>query len=115
MANAENGVPANPYPHVWGAEEAFRTGQRAEQARRDASSAQRSAAHSLDNSAASHDRTAKAYEEAAKHSVLAEDEYRQHAARHREYARDDRLMAVRLRRMAEDGWTGNADEPGHRR
>jgi hypothetical protein len=110
MGSADHGHRGESYPQAFGAEEAFRTGQRVEQARRDARSAQRSAAQSLDKSADSHVRTATSYDEAAKHSVLSRDEYQQHAARHREIAREDRRMAERLRRMAEGGPVGDAGE-----
>jgi hypothetical protein len=63
----------------------------------------------MDKSADSHERTAKAYEEAAEHSVLSKDEYLRHAARHRDYAREDRRMAERLRRMADSGEPDDGD------
>ncbi|WP_082974968.1 hypothetical protein [Mycobacterium sp. 1245805.9] len=64
----------------------------------------------MDKSADSHERTAKAYEEAAEHSVFSKDEYRKHAARHRDFAREDRRMAKRLRRMADGGRATDADD-----
>jgi hypothetical protein len=60
----------------------------------------------MERSAASQDRVAKAYEEVAAHNQR-RDEYLKHAARHREFAQEDRLMAEGLRRMAESDWTGN--------
>jgi hypothetical protein len=53
------------------------------------------------NSANSQDRTAKALEEAAEYFIHHKDEYRGYAARHREFAQDDRRMAEQLRQMAE--------------
>lgn len=62
--------------------------------------AQRCAAQSFDKSACSHDRTAKSYEEMAE---LGEgNQYLERAARHREFAHEDRRIADRLRRMAGD-------------
>ena len=108
LVNADNGLLAQPDRPPWTAEEAFVAIQRAEQARRQMRAAQRSAANSMDDSAASRERTAKAYEEAAEHRDLRDDEYLEHAARHREFAREDRLMPERLRRMAEINSIGNA-------
>jgi hypothetical protein len=108
MVSADNGLQAEPDLQVWGANDALRTGQRAERAWRLARAAQRSAARSFDHSADSHERTADAYEEAVKHGGRQGDECRQHAARHREFAREDRLMARRLRRMADTGPMGFA-------
>ncbi|MEB4208348.1 hypothetical protein [Mycobacterium sp. 94-17] len=53
----------------------------------------------MEKSAGSHERVAKSYEMAAASS--GHDEYLQHAARHREFAREDLRIAERLRQMAE--------------
>ncbi len=101
MVSAGNGLQAEPDLQVWGAEDALRTGRRAEHAWLLARAAQRSAANSLDNSADSHERTAHAYDEVAKYGDEREHEYQEHAARHREFAQADRQMAQRLRQMAD--------------
>ncbi|ORV94550.1 hypothetical protein AWC11_03730 [Mycobacterium interjectum] len=108
MVSADDGLHAEPYLQVWGAEDALRAGQRAERAWLLARAAQRSAATSLDHSAASHERAAGAYDQAAARNNPGADEYRRHAARHREFAQQDRLMARRLRHMADDGPMGFA-------
>lgn len=108
MTSADNGLQAEPDLQVWGAEDAFRSGQRAESAWLLARAAQRSAATSLDHSADSHERTAHAYDEAAGHEGRHCDECREHAAIHRAFAREDRRMAERLRQMAEAGPMGFA-------
>ena len=100
MVNSYGGLQAEPDRRPWGAEEAWRAVQRAEQAGRKARASQRSAANSLDHSADSHERTAKVYEDAAEHGGLRKDEYLQHAARHREFAHEDRQMAERMRQLA---------------
>lgn len=74
--------------------------QQVEQARQQTKVAQRSAADSFEKSAGSHDRIAGSYEKLAE---LGEgDEYLERAARHRAFAHEDRQIAERLRRMAED-------------
>jgi len=85
----------------WGmGEYLLRASQQVEQLRRQTKLAQRSAAESFEKSADSHDRIAKSYEKLAE---LGEgDEYVERAARHRAFAHEDRQIAERLRRMAED-------------
>jgi hypothetical protein len=111
MVDADNGRLAQPDRRPWGADEAVRAVHRAEQARRQVNAAQRAAADSLDASAASHERTAKAYQESAEHRDRRDDEYLDHAARHRSFAEEDRRMATRLRRMAEINSLDNAAPP----
>lgn len=108
MNSAENGLQAAPDLQVWVADDAFRTGQRAERAWLLARAAQRSAAKSLDDSADSHERTADAYDEAVKHGGRQWDGYGEHAAIHRAFALEDRRMAQRLRQMADVGPMGFA-------
>lgn len=108
MLRADNGLQAEPDLQVWSANDAFRTGERAERAWLLARAAQRSAADSLDDSADSHEHTADAYDEAVKQGGRHQDEYRDHAAIYRAFAREDRRMAQRLRRMADVGRMGFA-------
>ncbi len=108
MLSADNGLQAEPDLQVWSAQDALRAGERAAHAWLLARAAQRSAANSLDNSADSHERTANAYDETAERNTVGGDEYRQHAAIHREFAREDRQMAQRLRHMADVGPMGFA-------
>ncbi len=108
MISADNGLQAEPDLQVWDANDALRTGQRAERAWRLARAAQRSAAKSFDHSAESHERTADAYDEAVKHGGRQGDECRAHAAIHRAFAWEDRRMAQRLRQMADVGPMGFA-------
>jgi hypothetical protein len=114
MADAE-GFDAGPDMYAQAAQEAFDAQERAEQARRQARAAQRAAADSLERSAESQDRTARTFEEAASHSGSGRDDYHQHAACHRRYAEEDRLMADRLRRMAESDSASDPKQPEDRR
>jgi hypothetical protein len=80
-------------------------GQRIEWARHKANAAQQSAAASMRKSAESQDRIAKMYEERAEHGLLHDDVVEHdddldHAARHRQFAKDDRRMAERLQQNA---------------
>lgn len=81
-------------PHLRGVGDLiFRASQQVEQLRR-TKMAQRSAAESFEKSADSHDRAARSYEKLAE---LGEgNEYLQRAARHREFAQEDRRIAKRL-------------------
>jgi len=97
MGYPDSGLVAEPDPRQRAAEEAFRAGLRAGQARRDVQVAQRSAAASMDRSADSHERTAIAYERAADRGGPHHEEYRERAIRHRGFAHEDREMARRLR------------------
>ena len=90
--------------HLWATkqmlrEQVLRVGQRTEEVLRRTRAAQRAAADSVDKSADSHERTAKSYEELAERTGR-QDDYLKHAARHRKFAHEDRLMAERLRQMA---------------
>ena len=81
------------------AEKASEAEQRAERARENASAAQRSAAASLRKSAECQERIARLYVDRAEESIFDDDS--EHAARHEQYARDDRAMAERLRQSAD--------------
>ena len=85
-------------------ERVLRAARRAAQARQGAAHAQRSAADSMQRSAESQERIARAYEEAAASSGH-RDEYLERASRHRDFARDDHLMARELRQLADAEWT----------
>ncbi len=78
---------------------------RVERARRMAITAQRSAAASLSKSAEAHERMAKSYEERAEHGLFRDNVDREedldHAARHQQFAHEDRRMAQRSRGSAE--------------
>src|ERR1700745_1670842 len=100
MVNADNGLQAELDPQAWSAEQAFRASRRAERARRGVRAAQRAAAASVDGSADSHERAANAYAEAAEHGDRRKDDCLEHAARHREFAQEDRQIADRWRRRA---------------
>jgi hypothetical protein len=104
MVYPSSGHEAEPVHQPWSAEAASRIGMRAEQAFLRARAAQRSAVTSLDQSANSQDRTAKAFEDAAEgeRREPRRDKYLAYAARHREFAQEDRAMADRLRRIASD-------------
>jgi hypothetical protein len=85
MDHADNSLDAKSNPHLQAVgEEVFRVSQQVMQVRRKTKVAQRSAAESFDKSADSHDRTAKSYEKLAE--LGDGTEYREHAARHREFA-----------------------------
>lgn len=101
MSRSDGNLEATPDVELRAAmEDASRVGGRVEQVRRQTKAAQRSAAESFDQSADCHDRTATSYERLAEARVCGDD-YRGHAARHREFAREDRRLAARLRRMAD--------------
>jgi hypothetical protein len=57
----------------------------------------------------SHDRLAKSYEEIGR-SLGRGDEYQEHAAIHRKFAQEDRLMAEQLRVMAGIRWDDTYSE-----
>ncbi|AFM18058.1 hypothetical protein Mycch_3314 [Mycolicibacterium chubuense NBB4] len=67
--------------------------RRVERARQGAQKAQLSAAAALQASAESHERTAEIYDKLAELGLLAD--VKDHAARHRKFAEDDRRMAAR--------------------
>jgi hypothetical protein len=73
-------------------------GRRLETMRQAARESQRSAAASFDRSADSHDAVARSYEQSAR--ADRPDDHGWHAARHREFASEDRDIAERLRQMA---------------
>ncbi len=99
MAEADSSLENDLDPHVrFKAERALLEGQQAEQVRQRTKVAQRSAAEGLDKSADSHDRAALSYEQLAE---TGDDGASDHAARHREFAEEDRRIADQLRRMAE--------------
>lgn len=103
MNHTYSSLGGEPDPHLQAAgEHVFRLSQRVEQTRRQTKIAQRSAAESFEKSAASHDRTARSYEKLAELRECGGAEYRQHAARHLEFAHEDRRIAEQLRRMAGD-------------
>ena len=84
------------------AEQVAEVGERVERVRQEANAAQRSAAASMRKSAASQDRIAKMYQERAGHGLFRDDAVERdhdldHAARHRQFAEDDRRMAERSR------------------
>lgn len=81
-------------------EQIFRVAQRVETMRRQAGEAQQAAADSFDKSADSHDRTASSYEKLANRATYQND-YLEHAARHRDYAQEDHRIAQRLRQISE--------------
>jgi hypothetical protein len=87
-------------PHLQGAEEAFRFGERAERLQQEVRKSQRSAAESFEKCAASHEKTADSYVKLAEFGEG--DEYLRHAARHRAFAQEDREIAERLRQMGKD-------------
>jgi hypothetical protein len=89
------------------AEQATEVDQRIERARQNVNAAQRSAAASMRKSAESQDRVARMYEERAKHGLYQDDavdhdDDLDHAARHRQFAEDDRWMAERARQSADE-------------
>ena len=87
------------------AEQATEVDQRIERARRTVNAAQRSAAASMRRSAESQDRIATMYQERAEHGLhddaVDHDDDLDHAARHRQFAQDDRRMAERARQSAD--------------
>jgi urocanate hydratase len=105
MADAAKAVVAECDAHWRATEEAAYVARRAEGLRQQVRAAQRSAADSLDRSAVSQDRAARIYEQLADNRERG-DEYSEHAARHRQFAREDRVMAQRLREMAESDSAG---------
>jgi hypothetical protein len=100
VAQTSSGQEAESGRHLWGLEDAIRVSEEADRVRQLVKATQRAAADSLHKSAVSQDRTAKSYEDLAEHSGRPND-YLEHAARHREFAEEDRRMAGRLRRMAD--------------
>lgn len=100
MTGSDGSIEATPDLQARAAADASRNDERVQQVRLHTKQAQRSAARSFEQSADCHDRTAASYENlaAATHQG---DEYRDNAARHREFAREDRRLAVLLRRMAD--------------
>ncbi len=95
-------MAAEDNPDLLIAEQAFHASRRVERVRRQTKAAQRSAADSFDKSADSHDRTARSYEKLAA-LTAGGTENLERAARHREFAEEDRGIAERLRRMADGG------------
>jgi hypothetical protein len=95
----------DPYRRI--AERAFGVDQYIERVRQKATAAQRSAAASMRKSAESQDRIAKMYQDRAEHGLfhadaLDRDDDLEHAARHRQFAQDDRRMAERLHQIADE-------------
>lgn len=80
--------------------------QRVETMRRAVKKAQRSAAASFERTADCQDGAASTYEQVARSSAWPDD-YGKHAARHREFAQEDREIAQRLRHMAQGDSAGD--------
>ncbi len=78
-----------------------------ERARKGAVAAQRSAAESLRKSAESQDRIANMYQDRAESASFHDDDV-DHAARHRNFAREDRMMSERARRSVEEHLEGDS-------
>jgi hypothetical protein len=100
MTRSDGDLEVAPVLQVRAAADASRVRRRVEQIRLHTKEAQRSAACSFEQSADCHDRTAASYDRLAEATHCGEN-YREHAARHREFAEEDRRLAVRLRRMAD--------------
>ena len=100
MARVESGLEAKSGPQLLAIEKAIRLGQEVEQVRTRTKRGQRSAAESIEKSAVYHDRAAASYEKLAIFSECGTG-YLDHATRHREFAREDRRMAQRLREISE--------------
>jgi hypothetical protein len=100
MTRSDGTAEAAPGWPEGAAAAARRAGQRIERARLQTQTTQRSVARSFERSADCHDRTAASYERLAE-GTLGGDAYREHAARHREFAQEDRRLAASMRQMAD--------------
>jgi len=94
----------DPYRRI--AEQASEVNRRVERARQMANAAQRSAAASMRKSAESQDRIANMYQERAEHGLFHDDavdhdDDLDRAARHRQFAQDDRRMAAQSQQDAD--------------